>query len=90
MVLCLEWWCFEVINVFAGWIGVEELDASIGVSSFINFVTMVPNGISESIAILVGNSLGAGRPSRGIKWARTTIVMTVMMGSTLMCVFFYF
>ena len=62
LVLCLEWWCFEVINVFAGWIGVEALDATIGLSSFINFVCMIPIGISESVAILVGNCIGANLP----------------------------
>lgn len=61
-VQCLEWWCFEIINVFAGWISVEALDASIGLASFINFFSNVPGGISESVAISVGNSLGAGKP----------------------------
>jgi len=65
-VLCLEWWCFEIVNIFAGWMGVNELDAAIGLSSFINFVTMIPQGISESVAISVGNSLGAGKPKWGI------------------------
>ena len=90
LVLCLEWWCFEIINVFAGWEGVEELDAAIGISSFINFVNMIPIGISESVAILVGNCIGADLPRKGIKFAKTNIIMTFSFGCFLMVVVFYF
>ena len=69
LVLCLEWWCFEIINVFAGWIGVEALDAAIGLSSFINFLSMIPIGMSGGVAILVGNCIGAGLPRKGVKFA---------------------
>ena len=89
-VLCLEWWCFEVINVFAGWIGVEALDATIGISSLINFLSMITIGISESSAILVGICIGANLPKKGVNFAMTNILIGLCSGCFLTVFVFYF
>lgn len=89
LVLCLEWWCFEVLNVFGGWIGVEALDATVGMSSFINLLSMIPIGISESAAILVGNCIGANLPWKGVKFAKTNIIMTFSLACFLSVIVFY-
>ena len=89
-VICLEWWCFEIINVYAGWINVESLDASIGISSFINFITMIPSGISESVAISVGNSLGAGKPFKSIMIIKANLIFTSLLGLVFTILIFCF
>jgi Na+-driven multidrug efflux pump len=69
--------------VFAGRINVEALNAAIGISSFINFITMIPNGISESVSISVGNSLGAKKPYKTFQVIKANLVFTGALGIAL-------
>jgi len=54
----LEWSCYEMINIYSGWLSLVEFNASIGISNFTNLIFMIPSGIGESTSILIGNSIG--------------------------------
>mmetsp|Transcript_10127 Transcript_10127/g.12178 ORF Transcript_10127/g.12178 Transcript_10127/m.12178 type:complete len:239 (+) Transcript_10127:209-925(+) len=60
--LCLEWWAFEAISVFCGW--VEDADTVIGANAvMLNISAMtyvIYLGISAAASIRVGTALGAG------------------------------
>ncbi|XP_026216065.1 multidrug and toxin extrusion protein 1-like isoform X2 [Anabas testudineus] len=60
LMLCLEWWMFEVGGVLAGVISEAELGAQSIVYQLAVVAYMFPLGISAAASVRVGNALGAG------------------------------
>lgn len=52
--MCIEWWAFEFIVIFAGIIGVKELAAQVAIMNINGFVFMVPMGMQFAASGLVG------------------------------------
>ena len=46
MMLCFEWWAFELLALLSGLISVEALAAEIVVINVTSFIFMVPLGTS--------------------------------------------
>lgn len=55
---CFEWWAFEVLAIFSGWLGTDSLSAQVAVINVIALIFMVPFGIQMSASSLVGNKIG--------------------------------
>ncbi|KAM7393655.1 hypothetical protein PAMP_020512 [Pampus punctatissimus] len=60
LMLCLEWWMFEVGAFLAGIISETELGAQSIVYELAAIAYMFPLGISAAASVRVGNALGAG------------------------------
>lgn len=60
--LCLEWWCFEVLALFAGWLSPEQLAANVVLLNFIGLLFNFSLGMSFAVCSLVGNSMGELKP----------------------------
>ena len=45
MMLCAEWWVFELLAIFAGMLGAHHLAAQVAVINIIGLIFMVPLGI---------------------------------------------
>ncbi|KAK0153846.1 Multidrug and toxin extrusion protein 1 [Merluccius polli] len=60
LMMCLEWWMFEVGGFLAGIISEEELGAQSIVYELATLAYMFPLGFSVAASVRVGNSLGAG------------------------------
>ena len=45
MLMCVEWWAFEFLVIFAGIIGVKELAAQVAIMNVNGVVFMVPMGV---------------------------------------------
>lgn len=58
--MCIEWWAFEFIVIFAGIIGVKELAAQVAIMNINGFCFMFPLGVQFAASGLVGSSLGKG------------------------------
>lgn len=58
--MCIEWWAFEFIVIFAGIIGVKELAAQVAIMNINGFIFMVPMGMQFAASGLVGGQLGKG------------------------------
>ena len=58
IMLCGEWWAFEILAILSGCIGVADLAAEIIIISFVTFVFMIPLGLSLTASSLTGNCLG--------------------------------
>ena len=58
--LCFEWWAFELLAIFAGYMGVVSLAAEIVIINIVAFVFMMPLGISFAASSLTGNFIGQG------------------------------
>ncbi|XP_054635102.1 multidrug and toxin extrusion protein 1-like isoform X2 [Dunckerocampus dactyliophorus] len=60
LMLCLEWWMFEVGGVLAGLISEAELGAQAVAYQLTAVAYMFPLGFSAAASVRVGNALGAG------------------------------
>ena len=55
---CFEWWCFEVLAIFAGMLSNAELGAQVAIINIIGLLYMVPLGVQFAASALVGISIG--------------------------------
>uniref|UniRef100_F6VZF2 Multidrug and toxin extrusion protein n=1 Tax=Ornithorhynchus anatinus TaxID=9258 RepID=F6VZF2_ORNAN len=60
IMLCIEWWTFEIGSFLAGLINVAELGAQAIIYQLAIVAYMVPLGFSVAASVRVGNALGAG------------------------------
>ncbi|XP_061683831.1 multidrug and toxin extrusion protein 1-like isoform X4 [Syngnathoides biaculeatus] len=60
LMMCVEWWTFEISVFLAGLISEAELGAQSIVYQLSNCAYMFPLGFSQAGAVRVGNALGAG------------------------------
>ena len=60
IMICSEWWAFEVLTILAGVIGVTELASQTILISILATMFMMPLGISEASGGLIGNCIGSG------------------------------
>ncbi|NXO15508.1 S47A2 protein, partial [Oriolus oriolus] len=60
VMMCIEWWTFEIGSFLAGLISVVELGAQSVIYELATVAYMVPLGISVAASVRVGNALGAG------------------------------
>ncbi len=60
LMICLDWWAYEVMNVMAGIIGAEELSVNVALVQINLLFFMIPVGIGSSACTFVGNRIGAG------------------------------
>ena len=62
VMLCAEWWSFEIMVFLSGKMGVNE-QAAVVISLSINtLVFMIPMGMQEAFCALIGNEIGANNP----------------------------
>ena len=86
LMMCLEWWCFEVLAIFAGWLSVEELAANIIVVNFIGFLFNFSFGMSYVVGNLVGNSLGENKPNQAKTYAIASMVLIVKCAAIILLI----
>ncbi|XP_078122131.1 multidrug and toxin extrusion protein 1-like [Sander vitreus] len=60
LMLCLEWWLFEIGGFLAGVISETELGANSIVYELMALAYMLPLGFAAAASVRVGNALGAG------------------------------
>ena len=59
IMICAEWWAFEVLVIMAGSLGLAEQVAQVVVFQVGTVMVMVAWGISEVTAGIIGNCIGA-------------------------------
>ena len=83
LMLCLEWWSYEICAVFAGMLSIEELAANVVLFNLIGIMYAIPNGISFALGTLVGNSLGEGKSERSKKYYITSLYFILALTTAL-------
>uniref|UniRef100_A0A8C7X351 Multidrug and toxin extrusion protein n=1 Tax=Oryzias sinensis TaxID=183150 RepID=A0A8C7X351_9TELE len=85
LMLCLEWWIFEVGGFLAGMIGEAELGAHSVAYQLAVIAYMLPLGISAAASVRVGNALGAGKVEQAKLSCKVPIIcgFAFMMGTIL-------
>lgn len=78
LMVCIEWWAFEIGIILSGILSVEDLGAQTIIYQMATIVFMVPLGFSIAASIRVGHALGAG----DIEQAKKSMVVSLLMTET--------
>jgi len=78
LMLCAEWWAFEVLILLAGYIGVVEQAAQILLFNMIALMFMVALGMQEATCALVGNSVGENNIPQAKRFFRISFAISSM------------
>ncbi|XP_067866728.1 multidrug and toxin extrusion protein 1-like [Heterodontus francisci] len=73
LMLCIEWWMFDIGTFLAGLINEVQLGAQSIIYQIINTVYMIAMGYGVAASVLVGNALGAGNPEQAVNSAKVAI-----------------
>lgn len=60
VMICAEWWAYEILTVFASMLGADAVDSQTIILQISVLVFMLPYGLGVASASIVGNALGAG------------------------------
>ncbi|XP_034043623.1 multidrug and toxin extrusion protein 1-like [Thalassophryne amazonica] len=82
LMLCLEWWMFEVSGFLAGVISEVELGAHAVLYQLTVLAYMTPLGFGAAASVRVGNALGAGNAPN----AKLSCKVVVVCGFVLSCI----
>ncbi len=69
LMTCLEWWAWEIMNLFSGTLGVNQLAANSTVYNLCIFLFIFTVGFSGASSTLVGKSLGEGKAEQARRFA---------------------
>jgi MATE family multidrug resistance protein len=91
MQLCFEWWAFEILYIFCGWL--PDATIAIGANAiFMNVSSMCYMaylGMSISVNVRIGNVLGAGDQHLAAISSRVAFAMSgaisILMAASLIC-----
>lgn len=90
MMVCFEWWCFELLALFSGLISVEALAAEIVVINIITFIFMIPLGTSYAASALTGYFLGEAKIDQAKKYGRLTLIFNSIITTFIVVLIGYF
>ncbi|XP_044958520.1 protein DETOXIFICATION 16-like [Hordeum vulgare subsp. vulgare] len=85
MMVCLEWWSFELLVLLSGLLPNPKLETSV-LSICLNtgaLMFTVPSGLCAAISTRVSNELGAGRPQVARLATIVVICMALFAGSVI-------
>jgi len=79
LMVCFEWWAFEVLAVLSGYMSVEALAAEVVIINIVSFTFMMPLGISYAASSLTGNYLGQGNVRLARKFSNMTLLLNLIL-----------
>ncbi|XP_057571771.1 multidrug and toxin extrusion protein 1-like [Hippopotamus amphibius kiboko] len=85
LMLCVEWWAYEIGSFLSGVLGMVELGAQSIVYELAVIVYMVPTGFSVAASVRVGNALGAGNIEQAKRSSTVSLVVTELF-AVIFCV----
>ncbi|XP_072548064.1 multidrug and toxin extrusion protein 1-like isoform X2 [Salminus brasiliensis] len=89
MMLCFEWWIYEIGGFLAGMLSEVDLAAQHAVLMLATTNYMFPLGIQGATCVRVGNALGAGDTAGAILTCKVSLTLTavlaVLQGAVLAC-----
>ena len=82
LMLCIEWWAYEVGSFLSGILGMVELGAQSITYELAIIVYMIPAGFSVAANVRVGNALGAGNIDQAKKSSAISLIVTELFAVT--------
>ncbi|XP_034393392.1 multidrug and toxin extrusion protein 1-like [Cyclopterus lumpus] len=87
LMLCLEWWLFEIGGFLAGVISEVELGAQSIVYELTVIAYMFPLGLSAAASVRVGNALGAGNIEQAKLSSKIPIICALIIAGIIGAIF---
>ncbi|KAF9178618.1 hypothetical protein BGZ51_007616 [Haplosporangium sp. Z 767] len=90
MMVCTEWWAFEVVSLAASYLGTVALAAQSVVVQTSGLLYTVPFGVSIAASNRVGNLIGMGDARSAKVSSRVSIALSIIFGmvnSTMLIIF---
>lgn len=84
VILCLEWWTYEILTFYSGWISVSSQATNTIMINIEDLFSDVAQAMGFASATLVGECLGAEKHNAALKTIKATIYL-----STGLCIFYY-
>ncbi|XP_044141843.1 multidrug and toxin extrusion protein 1-like [Bufo gargarizans] len=78
LMVCIEWWTYEIGSLLVGLISVVELGAQSVIYQVVTIAYMIPYGISMATSVQVGNALGAGNIERAKRSMMLAFLITAV------------
>jgi MATE family multidrug resistance protein len=72
LMMCPEWWAFEVLTILSGLVGVNEQAVMVIAMNIVTILEMPALGFSEAAATVVGNSMGENDPALAKRYLRVS------------------
>eukprot|EP01022_Parablepharisma_sp_SALTPOND_P023173 TRINITY_DN4811_c0_g1_i1.p2 TRINITY_DN4811_c0_g1~~TRINITY_DN4811_c0_g1_i1.p2 ORF type:complete len:272 (+),score=5.08 TRINITY_DN4811_c0_g1_i1:206-1021(+) len=82
LMVCLEWWTWEILNLLCGKLGIAELAANTILISIAMLTNVIGCGLGAASGTLVGNSIGENKLVKA-KTFTSTGVSLIIIGVTL-------
>uniref|UniRef100_A0A8C8XVJ1 Solute carrier family 47 member 1 n=1 Tax=Panthera leo TaxID=9689 RepID=A0A8C8XVJ1_PANLE len=82
LMLCIEWWAYEIGSLLSGILGMVELGAQSVLYEVTVILYMIPSGFSVATSIRVGNALGAGDIEQAKKSSTVALLVTGVFAVT--------
>ncbi|XP_062072194.1 multidrug and toxin extrusion protein 1 isoform X2 [Lepus europaeus] len=79
LMLCMEWWAYEIGSFLSGILGMVELGAQSVTYELAVIVYMIPMGLSVAVNVRVGNALGAGNIEQAKKSSAVALLVTELV-----------
>ncbi|XP_054564781.1 multidrug and toxin extrusion protein 1 [Eptesicus fuscus] len=76
LMLCMEWWAYEIGSFLSGILGMVELGAQSIVYELATIVFMIPTGFSVAASVRIGNALGAGDIEQAKRCSTVSVLVT--------------
>ncbi|KAK9707992.1 ethionine resistance protein, partial [Basidiobolus ranarum] len=90
IMICCDWWAFQVSSLAAAYFGTIALAAQSIVLTSCSLFFTVPVGISIAASNRVGNLLGANRPNHAQLAANCSLILALLFGSFNSIIWFSF
>ena len=90
LMLCAEWWAFEIITIMSGYLGVDEQAVIVVLHNLSELIFMLMVGFQQAACISIGNSLGENRPKLAKKYFFLTLAISTAASWTLIFIIFLF
>ncbi|KAK6317662.1 hypothetical protein J4Q44_G00130620, partial [Coregonus suidteri] len=76
LMVCFEWWVWEIGGFLAGMLGEVDLAAQHVLLEIGAITYMFPLGVHAAACVRVGNALGAGDTSRALLTCKVALVLS--------------
>ena len=81
--ICLEWWCFEVVTLASGQLGTTAVAAQAVLFNTNNIAYRIGHGFAVAVGARVGNLLGASLPAAArraalLAWGACVVIVSVL------------
>lgn len=90
VMICSEWWAWELLTLIASTLGPSEVAASTIMyqTSYLSY--MIPMGLGEAVRSIIGNFIGAGKYDVAMKFGRMGLILALCTQSCLgICIYFF-